>query len=87
MFTARKSSNTTCKLDELEMCQEQSDNFILGRAHASMPPLQTQQPSTLSRQWKLAEQLATHIWKHLINEFIPTLLPDNNGQRRRRLSK
>ena len=40
-----------------------------------MPPLQTQQPSTLIRQWKLAQQLATHIWKRLKKEFIPTLLP------------
>ena len=26
------------------------NHFLLGRAHATMPPLQTQQPSTLSRQ-------------------------------------
>ena len=49
--------------------------FLLGRAHASMPPLQTQQPSTLSRQWKFAQQLATHIWKRWMKEFILTLLP------------
>ena len=51
------------------------NHFFLGRPHASMPPLQTQQPSTLSRQWKFAQQLATHIWKRLRKEFIPTLLP------------
>ena len=42
------------------------NHFLLGRAHASMPPLQTQQPSTLSRQWKFPQQLATHIWKRLM---------------------
>ena len=51
------------------------NHFLFGREHASMPPLQTQQPSTLSRQWKFAQQLATHIWKRLMKEFIPTLLP------------
>ena len=51
------------------------NHFLLGRAHASMPPLKTQQPSTLSRQWKFAQQLATHIWKRLMKQFIPTLLP------------
>ena len=40
-----------------------------------MPPLQTQQPSTLGRQWKFAQQLSTHIWKRLMKEFIPALLP------------
>ena len=52
-----------------------SNYFLLGRAHASMPPLQTQQPSILSRQWLFAQQLATHIWKRLMKDFISTLLP------------
>ncbi|XP_063710185.1 uncharacterized protein LOC134838713 [Symsagittifera roscoffensis] len=51
------------------------NHFLLGRAHATMPPLQTQQPSTLSRQWRFAQQLSTNIWKRLMKEFIPTLMP------------
>ncbi|XP_063711364.1 uncharacterized protein LOC134839672 [Symsagittifera roscoffensis] len=49
-----------------------ANHFLLGRAQASMSPLQTQQPSTLSRQWKFTHQLATHIWKRLMKEFIPS---------------
>ncbi|XP_063711366.1 uncharacterized protein LOC134839674 [Symsagittifera roscoffensis] len=52
-----------------------ANHFLLGRAHASLPPLQTQQSSTLSRQWKFTHQLETHISKRLMKEFIPTLLP------------
>ena len=34
-----------------------------------------QQPSTLSRQWLFAQQLATHFWKSLMKDFISTILP------------
>ena len=72
-MNARRITTVSASIDDVEALTR--NHFLLGRAHASMPPLQTQQPSTLSRQWKFAQQLATHIWKRLMKEFIPTLLP------------
>ena len=72
-MNARHITTVSASPDDVEALTR--NHFLLGRAHASMPPLQTQQPSTLSRQWKFTQQLATHIWKRLMKEFIPTLLP------------
>ncbi|XP_063720246.1 uncharacterized protein LOC134846785 [Symsagittifera roscoffensis] len=72
-MNARPITTVSASPDDVEALTP--NHFFLGRAHASMPPLQTQQPSTLSRQWKFAQQLATHIWKRLMKEFLPTLLP------------
>ena len=60
-MNARPITTVSASPDDVEA--QTPNHFLLGRAHASMPPLQTQQPSTLSRQWKFAQQLATHIWK------------------------
>ena len=70
---ARPITTVSASPDDVEALTP--NHFLLGRAHASMSPIQTQQPSTLSRQWKFAQHLATHIWKRLMKECIPTLLP------------
>ena len=72
-MNARPITTVSASPDDVEALTP--NHFFLGKAHASMPPLHTQQPSTLSRQWKFAQQLATHIWKRLMKEFSPTLLP------------
>ena len=72
-MNARPITTVSASSDDVEALTP--NHFLLWRSHANMPTLQTQQPSTLSRQWKFAQQLATHIWKRLMKEFIPTLLP------------
>ena len=50
------------------------NQFLLGRTHASFPLLPLE-PFLPERQWKFAQQLTNHIWKRLMKEFLPTLLP------------
>ena len=48
------------------------NHFLLGRAHASTPPLQTQHPSILSRQWKFAQHSNPYL-EELDQEVYPNI--------------
>ena len=50
-------------------------HFLLGRAHINVPPGHFDNKRvTYSRRWKYAHQIADHVWKRLIKEYLPTLL-------------
>ena len=51
------------------------NHFLLGRVHGKIPLTFYHANSTPStRQWKIAQQLADHVWKRLQKEYNPTLL-------------
>ena len=52
------------------------NHFLLGRAHINVPPGHFENKRvTYSRRWKYAHQIADHVRKRLIMEYLPTHLP------------
>ena len=52
------------------------NHFLLGRAYSNVPLSSTyQSPSSITKQWKYAQQLADHLWNRLQKEFYPSLIP------------
>ena len=60
------------------------NHFLIQRPYSSLPPgnFGDQQPASF-KNWKHVQQLMNHVWRRLINEYLPTLLKrrkwtDNN---------
>ena len=52
------------------------NHFLLGRAYSNVPLNQLYpSPATISKQWKVAQQLADYLWSRLQKEFYPSLNP------------
>ena len=50
------------------------NHFLLGRAHIKVPAGHFDNKRvTYCRRWKYAQQIADHVWKRLIKEYLPTL--------------
>ena len=48
------------------------NHFLLGRSSVNYPPgLFETQKVTVSRSWKSAEELASHLWNRFLREYIP----------------
>ena len=52
------------------------NHFLLGRAYSNVPLSSTcQSPSSITKQWRYAQQLADQLWNRLQKEFYPSLIP------------
>ena len=52
------------------------NRFLLGGVYSNVPLRSAyQSPSTITKQWKYAQQLADHLWNRHQKEFYPSLNP------------